>query len=179
MPIYREGKIVGLFGYCVDVERDNRLQDAKELVSTTDLATGLANSRGVMANLLHYAEEFKMNGTDYAVIHVFVKGVEEFIHEYGEKAGDALLHEIGQRLVGDEGVRVSAGRLVGGSFVLLYRKPEQGALTTYLSKAKSNIQALTHAGGHECSLFAQITCTYAADYHNAEEMMVSLFTDRP
>lgn len=174
MPIYRDGKIVGLCGYLVDVEEENGEVVKQQQSTTVDLATGLANVRGIIEDFAAYGEEFAKNDIDFAAVNIIVDGYDEFNKAYGEKNGNELLYQIADILRMHFGTSASLGRVLGSRFVVLHKCPEQAELSKTLRKVKRDISQLTFVNDHVCTLFPKVTTVYAGNSKNIEHIMATV-----
>ncbi len=169
MPIYRNGKIVGLFGCFYDVENGADVGDPRG--TTIDLATGLSNVRGIMDDLITYTEEYRSSGTDFAAVNINLGGYEDFRGEYGNELAEKLLHQVAEILLKNFGTTASLGRLMSGRFIALVKVPDQVSLGETLQELKYEIQSIIEVDGHRCSPFPRISKTYAGESVSPEQIM--------
>ncbi|GHO78535.1 hypothetical protein KSD_63060 [Ktedonobacter sp. SOSP1-85] len=94
----------------------DRLYREQALAALTDPVTGLPNHRAVM-NALEAA--FKAATTPFAIIFMDLDHFKNINDRWGHRAGDAILHEVGQRL--RAGIRAGdfIGRYGGEEFAVL------------------------------------------------------------
>nr|WP_051527266.1 EAL domain-containing protein [[Eubacterium] cellulosolvens] len=174
VPIYRDGKIVGIIGYFVDIDKQNKINDSLKRVASVDTVTGLANIRGLIENMGDYIEEFRRNGVDFVVVHVEVEEYVRLREIYGHEAGDELLRLLAEILLRCFRHAASIGRFCEGEFFVLYRYEDQNDVATIVKKVKEEIHELHHVGDAVCSCFATITLEYAAMTEDPEILVVNL-----
>ena len=174
MPLYRDGKIIGLIGYFTDAEefRDRRGETVQ--VAMTDTVTGLSNSRGIMDHAIVYGEEYKKNGVDFAAINLQVDGHENFAKNYGEQNGDDLLREITRIIMSHFGTSASVGRLRNSEFIIFYHYRDQSELVAQLDGIRGDMEKLIQVNQHPCTCYPKIRVTYATDHDSFESMLKSL-----
>ena len=119
MPIYEDGKIVGLLGFFEDL--DQQLEDEKQYARNRleDPVTGLNNLRGLAENMNHYLEEFWHHGVEFCIIGFYIKEYERFRRIYGDTAGDAYLKAIGQALQNVFDHRAILAYVINGQFYVI------------------------------------------------------------
>jgi diguanylate cyclase len=102
-----------------------RLQVEKQNcdLANTDALTGLANRRAIMTAL----EDMEQRGTGFGVALIDLDGFKAINDTMGHHAGDALLQEVGVRLLAAAGKNDCVGRLGGDEFVVLMRDAQSEA----------------------------------------------------
>ena len=174
VPIYRDGKIVGIIGYFVDIDKQNQINASLKRVTSVDTVTGLANIRGLVENMGDYIEEFRRSGADFVVVHLEVEEYVRFREIYGSDAGDELLRMLAGILLRCFRHAASIGRFSEGEFFILYRYEDQNDVATIVKNIKQEILELHHVGDAVCSCFANITLEYAAASEDPESLVVKL-----
>jgi diguanylate cyclase (GGDEF)-like protein len=171
MPIYRDGKIVGLIGYFVDLDSQNMSRKALKQISTVDTVTGLNNIRGLIENMVNYIEEYRKNGSDFVVISVEVEEYVRFREAYGEAEGDSLLRMIAGVLLRTFNHAASLGRFSNGIFYIFYRYQDQKDVSDKVKQIREGINDLHRVGDCVCTCFADIHTEYAASSEDVENMI--------
>lgn len=160
MPVYKEGKIVGLLGFFVDLER--QLADEKNYAKgrLEDPVTGLNNLRGLAENMNHYLEEFWHHGRKFCVMGFYIKEYEQFRRTFGDTAGNAYLKAIGQVLQDVFDHRAILAYVIDGQFyvIMQYENPEN--MHKIQQKAVRHIESIHHVGEWRCTCTAKITLSY-------------------
>lgn len=93
-PLYRNDRIAGLITilHDVDVEQHEKMRDVS--ASVTDEETGFLNYRGMVMVGLRYADDFRLNGDDYAATLIDVPEFDSIGLTYGEEFRSHLLQQI-------------------------------------------------------------------------------------
>ena len=97
-PIYQDGKIIGLVGYFLDVEKDLNIDSSAAKSNLTDPLTGLLNSQGMMLTMLEFDENLKANGQDYIYTFIHIDGYNDVLTEYGEEIAEHLIKLIARTI---------------------------------------------------------------------------------
>ena len=156
IPIYRDGKIIGLMGNFFDAEDLTRLLDDSFQSASVDAVTDLLNARGISESLKDYLEALWTENTEFAMIHVHVPEYTAFQRIYGEEAGNALLYHIGDVLKGVFGRESSIGRPTGSYFTILIQDTDPDRLQKSRTKIQEDISMLRTVGEWHCALTAEV-----------------------
>lgn len=160
MPVYEDGKIVGLLGFFSDLEQ----QLADEKIYTKgrleDPATGLNNLRGLAENMNHYLEEFWHHGRKFCVMGFYIKEYETFCRTFGDTAGNVYLKAIGKALQDVFDHRAILAYVIDGQFyvIMQYENPEN--MHKIQQNAVRHIESIHHVGEWRCTCTAKITLSY-------------------
>lgn len=174
MPIYQDGKIVGLIGYFIEAERDESRQKKVAEVSTVDFVTNMANTRGIMENFVSYIEEYKLRDKNFVALAIQIDGYEDIRKDYGDEAGDDLLRKIANIILDNFGTKATIGRLQGAHFITIYQNPNKEEIDRIIEKIRYEIKHINHIGDKKCTCFPNISIDYVANSNNYDKMMLSL-----
>jgi len=114
--------VAGLVGYLLVREMASRIVESEELLrtaATTDTLTGLANRRAVLARLDDEFARAKRTGSTMGVIMMDVDHFKRVNDSLGHAAGDTVLRELAQRLVGALREYDVIGRVGGEEFLVV------------------------------------------------------------
>ena len=156
IPIYRDGKIIGLMGNFFDAEDLTCLLDDSFQSASVDAVTDLLNARGISESLKDYLEALWTENTEFAMIRVHVPEYTAFQRIYGEEAGNALLYHIGDVLKGVFGRESSIGRPTGSYFTILIQDTDPDHLQKSRTKIQEDISMLRTVGEWHCALTAEV-----------------------
>lgn len=163
VPVYQDGKIVGLLGSVVDAEASFAFFSEEHRLAATDPVTGLANTRGLSDGLQAYLEEHWRTGAPFAMLDITVPEYREVVDLYGAASGNALLKRVGAAITNCAGHRCVVGRTQGSHFALITAftcKEEVRALALNIRGA---ITAMRRAGQWSGNLSALLTASYSDD----------------
>ncbi len=119
IPIYENGRIVGVLGRLEDCSTENSRSEKKRMSIRTDPVTGLMNAGAFVQAMVDYATQYHTNGKKYGLI-VFNNRTHERIKEsYGEGFSNELLKCIAQKLLGIVGHKCITARTKDSVFSLL------------------------------------------------------------
>ena len=100
----------------------SKLLEANELIgklARTDPLTGLANRRAFHERLAAAFEDAKRGGKPFAILYVDLDLFKDFNDLMGHPAGDALLVQVGKRLLAESSDTDCVARFGGDEFVIL------------------------------------------------------------
>lgn len=159
MPIYRNGRIIGLLGTFFDEETMMRVLNERYQSVSVDSKTELLNTRGVSESLRDYLETLWTQNTEFALLQIFIPEYEAFQIRYGEDAGRILLHSVGDTLCRIFGKECSVGRLTGSYFAILTQDADPRHLQMAQASIREEIAKLRKAGEWSCALTAKVKVT--------------------
>ena len=164
IPLYRDGKIIGILGTVVDARETQRFFGEDQKYSDLDPVTGLANASGASYSIHSYLNERWRNGTDFAMIEVSVPEYAEIVRIYGESSGDCLLREISSILRECGGTNSVIARIQDSQFCLLkkYRKKEE--VRAIARSIRPAIESIRKAGQWSGSCNVQIKAVFTDDF---------------
>ncbi|MBF0615094.1 MAG: EAL domain-containing protein [Magnetococcales bacterium] len=113
-----------------------RKQAEEELMhrASHDGLTGLPNRSLIRERLKHALHHSLRQGWNVALLFVDLDGFKLINDSHGHAAGDAVLHEVSQRLLGSVRPGDTVGRLAGDEFVVLCDQVEQPLMVSSLAQ---------------------------------------------
>lgn len=160
MPVYEDGKIVGLLGFFVDLEQ--QLADEKDYTKgrLEDPITGLNNLRGLAENMNHYLEEFWHHGRKFCVMGFYIKEYEQFRRMFGDTAGNAYLKAIGQVLQDVFDHMAILAYVIDGQFYVIMQYENPADMQQIQQEAVRHIESIHRVGEWRCTCTAKPTLSY-------------------
>lgn len=146
IPVYRDGRIIGILGTIVDAEETQRFFTEDKKQSSMDLITGLANTHGISDSIYDYLVEYWRTGRRFAMIEVYVPEYYEIVKLYGDNSGDALLREIGRILRKCGGMNCVIGRAQASYFYLLTKFNDKEDVRNAAGKIRAALESVRKAG---------------------------------
>ncbi|MGN0362193.1 MAG: EAL domain-containing protein [Bilifractor sp.] len=156
IPVYREGRIIGLMGKFLPVEDLMRLRNRTYRAISLDPVTGLLNAGGILESARDYLEELWTNHTQFSQMLVYIPEYPFFEQSYGEKAGQMLLHRIGNILQETLGKDSSIGRVTSSHFLILLQEADPDLLAQDSDRVRAAIARCRRVGEWTCALTADI-----------------------
>lgn len=160
MPVYEEGKIVGLLGFFVDLEQ--QLADEKNYTKgrLEDPATELNNLRGLAENMIHYLEEFWHHGRKFCVMGFYIKEYEPFRRTFGDTAGNAYLKAISQALQDVFDHMAILAYVIDGQFYVIMQYENPADMQQIQQEAVRHIESIHRVGEWRCTCTVKPTLSY-------------------
>lgn len=123
-----EGRLDGFHAMVFDITASKELQLRLENEATRDALTGLPNRRHLLAQLPMAQGRADRQGQHLALLFLDLDGFKAVNDTHGHEAGDELLRQVGQRLLGAVRVSDTVVRLAGDEFVVLLEPVSDPAL---------------------------------------------------
>ena len=153
MPLYKDGEIIGLMGYFLDVtDQKSRDIEIKQLIQN-DPTTGALNFLGLMESLLRYQDGYALDKADFVMVMFDVSHFHLFSENYGHEWVAHLLKKISaciQQVVGVKGI---AGRLYTDHFMLVRQIEDEDEVTQTISEIEKLTENIGDIDGMPCSIF--------------------------
>ncbi len=170
-PIYKDGKIIGLYGYFINMDHYQEELGSTEVKKLVDPVTGLMSSRGIGDAMQEYAEGWEKRGVDFAVIQVIIPEYSSALARRGETAGNAVLKEISKILVEETRNQASCARMFAGNFVLFARFSDRWDIRNLVKHIEARLDQVSHRSPSPEMLRAEIFIHYASDVGNIRELI--------
>ncbi|MDD6788517.1 MAG: EAL domain-containing protein [Lachnospira sp.] len=172
MPVYRDGKIVGLMGMFFDA--DPLMKSAEEICASASLdrATGLLNTKGFADNLRDYLESLWTDNIEFSILYVKFPEYTPFAERYGEKAGRVLLRAIADMLREIFNNEAVIGRQAGSAFAILIQDTDPHHTARICSRIKEAAGRLRKAGEWPCALTADIRISNMNQQNASQEIYI-------
>lgn len=176
VPVYRDGKIVGLIGHFIDAEDLEKSDGDAMRFLVEDPVTGVANTRGFIEGLSGYLEELWSGGVRFAVMSVFVRGYDEFVKAYGRNAGDVLLAVVANALRGVFSTHAVIGRFANSQFFVLQQYGSEQEVHDSAERVRSSVRGIHKAGEWPCTCTAVVNVHLAKGGAGSDALFASMLT---
>lgn len=152
-PLYRNDKIAGLITilHDVDTEQHETMRDVS--ASVTDEETGFLNYRGMVMVGLRYADDFRLNGDDYAATLIDVPEFDSIGLTYGEEFRSHLLQQICSILRKMLPQTVTISHIGSCCFLLFQKATFIASLQKSYIEIADAIHAIQSVDGCPCTLY--------------------------
>jgi len=170
MPVYDNGRIIGLIGYFEDVTEVERDRVSKFDIQETDNLTGLLNIRGMMAAVSTYKDEYDRRGVDFAEIYFSIDNYQELISQYGHAFGDEILYAVGKKLAASFGTSATLVRYSGDDFLAFTQSGKPGDIEKVANKIRKLIMDINNVNGYSCTLHPSVGIVRYSEVRDLNEM---------
>lgn len=161
IPVYRDGKIVGLLGNVTDADATQKFLNREKVLTSVDPVTGLANTRGVSDGVYAYLCERWHSGIDFAIMEVTVPEYDEIVKLYGKSSGDALLKNVGAALRDCAGTGCVIGRAQGNLFFVVMDFDTKEDVRNVARKIRAAVESMRQAGQWSGNCSVKINVSYS------------------
>ncbi|WP_326543135.1 diguanylate cyclase domain-containing protein [Pseudorhodoferax sp.] len=131
-----EGRVDGFHALVFDITASKELELRLEEEATRDALTGLPNRRHLQRNLPAALARADRLEHHLALLFLDLNGFKAINDTHGHEAGDELLQQVGERLVGAVRITDTVARLAGDEFVVLLEPVSDPAGDPQLVAAK-------------------------------------------
>lgn len=176
IPVFRDGRIIGILGTVVDAEEMQKLLDENKKLSNVDPVTGLANARGISDSFYYCLAERWRTGRNFATIEVCVPEYREIVKLYGDHSGDCLLRKIAEILRNCGGTSCVIGRVQESLFYLLMHCEDKNDVRNVGKKIRTAIESTRRAGQWSGNCSARIIASYSDDSSRDRNLYLSGMT---
>ena len=150
-PVYRNGRIVGLVGYFVDIDSDD---GERGNLPTRDKVTGVLNYTGLEAATWQYVDAFKRQNIDFAMISVNVESFQAINDSLGYAFGEKALKRVADELVAIAGHQRVIGHVYAERFVILTQVDSDEELQGLCNQIERRLMAIKQVDGTPCTIYA-------------------------
>ena len=153
MPIYKDGRIVGLMGYFMDVDEQKIRTQHLETVSMTDSQTGALNFLGLIEGALRYREGAVLENKDFAVLIFDVMNFSAYNSSFGLEWGNKMLSAIALVILEVVGVKGIAGRVSGDHFMVIRQFENDGEMLLFIKQVQEKVSEIREVEGIPCTIY--------------------------
>ncbi len=142
LPIYRDGEIVGIMGYLIDVDETKKTLGEISVNHDVDDVTGVMNAYSFSKAIVDFSSQYHSLNKDYGLILLKNTKSERILKSYGKAFSDSVLQRIVDEMVdevGDSGVVARANESVLA--VLTYAE-SRDELKAVAEKLKGQIESI-------------------------------------
>lgn len=166
-----------VFAFAWQSNRHTRmLAEANETISElarTDPLTALANRRTFQDRMTAAFEKAKCGGEPFAVLFIDLDHFKDFNDLMGHPAGDALLVQIGKRLLAEAGYADCVARFGGDKFAILQSNAADGASEALAKRIVAALNETSMLEGHATRISATIGVSrYTEELDGPDAMFV-------
>lgn len=169
-PVYRDGRVVGLLGYFVDVTED---EEEKAILSEQrfhDRLTGLLNRNGLKHDIVDLVDAYSVNGTDFALFYVDIRDFRKFNENYGTEVGDMVLRLFAQRLKESVGRESLIGRYAGDQFIICSQIKSEDDINRIHDGIEKSASKIIDIDGIPCTIYVSQGYALYSETNNIVKM---------
>ena len=168
-PAYRNGKIIGLVGYFVDVENDLQIT-GQESGALVDPLTGLMNTQGLIVVVSELDTNFRTNGENYCYAILDVPGYQTIRADYGDKIAHSLVSKVSKILQESFASTVPMARVHGCRFAIVERNTIPDELIKKLEICAEKIHQIKEIDGRLCNLKAYYGLSFGQEVESVHQI---------
>lgn len=170
MPVYDNGRIIGLVGYFEDITETEQDRARKVDLQETDNLTGLLNVRGMMTATATYKDEYERRGTDFTEVFFSLDNFEELKNLHGHAFGDEILYACGKKLANSFGTSATLVRYSGDEFMAFAQYTNARDVEAFSSKVRRLVSEIHNVNGYNCTLYPSLGVVKYSEVKNLNKM---------
>ena len=151
-PIYREGQIVGIMGYFIDVGEELDRMNDQYSIQKLDKLTGLMTVKAFVNTLVDYAQERVATGHDYGIILLRHVNHERIVSSYGHDFAVRVVREIAEKILDLTGTSCAVAKMREDCFALITHVSERRELDYLTGQLKEKIENIRKVDGNSVTL---------------------------
>ena len=173
-PMYRDGQIIGLMGYILDL---SDIEDSGDnWINSIDTSSGSLNYGGIMAAANRYLETLSPVNADFAMVCVNIHGLHHYREKFGADYMDRLMRIIFEHLRDALSGLGTIGRLRDNQFLVLCRfSPEE--MSDFCRRVHEEMADLRDFSGRQTAVYHSIGAAWYSETKDLEKC-VSLARER-
>ena len=140
LPVYRNGEIVGMMGFIVDIDEERKRLGSDEGPDDTDFVTGVMNARAFLETLLDYNVLYRTSQKDYTLIVLKNIKYDRILQSYGQAFSDSVLQTIADRIIGILGTSCVVSRIRDSYFSILTYTTDRDEIIRITSDLKEKLE---------------------------------------
>lgn len=163
MPVYQNGKIIGLMGYFDDEEDAQKRLQKTSYSSRIDEKTGLMNVHAFLDILLDYAMEYRDYGQDYALAVFYNKNHDRILQTYGPEFTNKVLKEIADTILQITGQICVVARTKGSVFAVLTHLEDRQAFCEIAEEIEAKTSKINVVDGNPVTVRMEYSMKFRSD----------------
>ena len=172
-PIFKNGEIVGLMGYFLDMEEmELKTTELKDL-SLYDHASGTLNFLGLMESMLKFQDAYALDNKDFALIILDISHFHIFRKDYGYEFCEHLLKEVAMRIRKISGDRYISGRVGGDHFVVIGQFEDDDSINKLIDRIKNEAETITEVDKISVTVYLYSGYSRYSETRDMQEMYMA------
>ncbi len=169
-PVYRNGRIVGLVGYFVDLNDKMEVEGDFGRLPLVDSATGVFNYTGLESATWKFVDSYKRLGMDFAMISVNIESFQQINDDLGYDFGDKVLKRVAEELRDVAGQTCVIGHVYSSRFVVLSQNVDEAELQALCDEIERRLVSIAEVDGTPCTIFALAGYALYSKHEDIEAM---------
>lgn len=152
VPIYNNGKIIGLVGSFADVDEEIYRVQKLMIPTKLDTITRLMNAKAFIETMMDYAIQFNDYGRNYAYIILHNSNQRRIEDTYGKEIATCVIRQIGERIIDIIKQSGAASRLKESYFAIITYIDSKEKLDELTRRIKDHIEAINNVDGKSVTI---------------------------
>ncbi len=153
MPIYRNGEIIGLMGYFLDMTDWKKAGLEIDKLSRMDPLTGSLSILGLVEAVLRYQDSYVFKGVDFAMFLFDISNFYLFMKNYGREWSNHLLGSLSEKLQEIVSVEGICGRINADRFLVARQIKDPQEIDETIAKVIKGAEEIREVDGIPCTIY--------------------------
>ncbi len=172
LPVYKNGEIVGLMGYLIDVEEERERVGADSNDDTSlDPVTGVMNAGMFYYTYLEYVTKRNDYGSKFGVILLKNTKHARIVESYGRSFADSVLQSMADSILGIVKTSSAVARTKESYFAIMKYADSIDELEELAKTVKERLEAVTSVEGKSVTIKVATAVRFCEEYVGIEEKM--------
>ena len=169
-PLYRDGRIIGIFSYFIDVT--DWESDADPARESIDVLSGALNIRGIMQVSEKFRKAYEEEKRNFGYIYVDIHEYNAFRDKYGKDLGERLLHRIADNMKEAVGAGGAVGRIWLDNFVVICQTESLEGMETEIEKIRQKLWQIRRIGEIPVTVYVSAGAGLYSEAENLEQCLM-------
>ncbi len=174
VPIYQNGRIIGLLGFFIDTEHAASYQKSWEHVSLEDEVTGCLNYHGAISAGIRFDEGYKDRDQNFIGIVLDVPEYELILQRYGLEIAKELLRRVADEIRDYISMDAVVARIDSAKFLIFERLADVNQARDEFGRFLQKLTDIHDIRGYACTLNPQYTFAWRSEVKSLDAMIAML-----
>ena len=172
LPVYKNGEIVGLMGYIIDVDEERERVGAESTEETNfDPVTGVMNAGMFYYTFLEYIAKRNDFGRKFGVILLKNTKHARIVESYGRSFADSVLQSMADSILGVVKTSSAVARTKESYFAVMKFTDSIEELEELAEKLKEKVEEVITVEGKSVTIKIATSVRFCDEYEGVEEKM--------
>ena len=169
LPVYKNGEIVGLMGYIVDIDEEMQRFNKSSGSHKLDKITGVMNARAFVETLMGFIERRHELGKMYGLIVLKNKNYKRITETYGKDLSNSVLQSTTEKILSITNTSCVVSRTKESYFAIMKYCDSRRELEALADQIINAIDEITHVEGRSVTMKTVAAVRFSEDVGLVEE----------
>ena len=169
LPIYRNGEIVGLMGYIIDIDEERQRFNKNSGSNKLDKVTGVMNARSFVETMMGFIERRHELGRKYGLIVLKNRNYKRITDSYGKDLSNSVLQTTAEIILSLTNDTCVVSRTKESYFALMMNCDSRGELEIIAEQLRKSIDEINGVEGRSVTMKTVAAVRFSEDVGLVEE----------